>query len=85
MDLQIKVWRFAIGIKNNKRIKVINKKNQGSVLSRKRGIKEAKGDYVIFVDVDDWISVNALKVINEEINKNNADVIVFNYYKVLKN
>lgn len=71
-------------VKNDKRIKVINKKNEGSVLSRKRGIKEAKGDYVIFVDADDWISVNALEVINEEINKNNADVIVFNYYKVLK-
>ena len=71
--------------KSDKRIKVINKKNEGSVLARKRGIKEAKGDYVIFVDADDWISINALEVINEEINNNNADVIVFNYYKVLKN
>lgn len=70
--------------KNDKRIKLINKKNEGSVLARKRGIREAKGDYVIFVDADDWISINALEVINEEINRNYADVIVFNYYKVLK-
>ena len=50
--------------KSDKRIKVINKKNEGSALARKRGIKEAKGDYVIFVDADDWISINALEVIN---------------------
>lgn len=39
----------------DKRIKVIHKENGGLVSARKEGIKEAQGDYITYVDSDDWI------------------------------
>ena len=38
----------------DKRIKVIHKQNEGLVLARKNGLQYVKGDYVLFVDGDDW-------------------------------
>lgn len=39
----------------DKRFRVIHQNNQGRVLARARGVKEAKGEYIGFVDGDDWI------------------------------
>ena len=41
----------------DKRIRVIHKENGGSLSARRRGIEEATGDYVAFVDSDDWIEL----------------------------
>ena len=41
--------------KLDKRIKVIHQKNKGIVLARKAGVKIANGEYITFVDGDDWI------------------------------
>ena len=69
----------------DKRIRIIDKKNEGTIPTRKRGIKESKSEYVTFIDADDWIRKDTLEIINLEINKNNPDVIVFNYYRVFNN
>lgn len=42
--------------KSDKRIKVIHKENGGVASARNRGLEEATGDFVVFVDSDDWIS-----------------------------
>lgn len=42
-------------------IKIIHKRNEGSINSRLRGVKEAKGDYVTFVDGDDFVSEDYIK------------------------
>ena len=42
----------------DKRIKVINKENGGLSSARNIGIKEATGDYISFIDSDDYISLN---------------------------
>ena len=65
------------------RVRVINKQNEGLIITRKRGIDESIGDYITFVDADDWISKKTLELVNENINEYEADVIVFNMYKVL--
>lgn len=41
--------------KEDKRISVVHKENGGLVSARKMGIKAAKGEYIAFVDGDDWI------------------------------
>ena len=69
--------------KNDNRIIVVDKKNEGSIIARRTGIELAKSDYITFVDSDDWIHKETLKVVNEEIEKNKSDIIIFNMYKVI--
>lgn len=42
---------------------IINQENQGPSSARNKGILEAKGKYILFVDSDDWIADNSLHVI----------------------
>lgn len=58
------------------RIKVIHKKNGGLVSGRKAGMKEANGEYVGYVDGDDWIGKEYFANVVKEIYKNKPDVIV---------
>ena len=61
-------------LQSDSRIKLINKKNEGVELARVTGLKYATGDYVTFVDPDDWIQNNAIEVLVNSIKKENADV-----------
>lgn len=47
--------------KNNHKIKIIEHENQGLSLSRNKAMRIAKGNYLWFVDADDWISKKALR------------------------
>lgn len=42
-------------------IKVINQKNQGVSAARNEGVKSAKGEYILFLDSDDWLEPDALE------------------------
>ena len=61
------------------KIKVVHKKNQGLISARRVGIKEASGDYCIFVDSDDLIEDNLLEVLAGFISKNKTDVLLYSY------
>ena len=65
----------------DKRIKLIsNRTNLGASASRNRGIKEASGDYITFVDADDHISKNALECLMRCAAENNyPDFIRYNF------
>lgn len=63
-------------------IKVIHKENGGLSSARNEGIKYATGDYIIFVDSDDFIENNSLVRIMENINKNPVDVAFLEAQKV---
>lgn len=45
----------------DQRIKVISQKNQGVSVARNTGMYSAKGDYIMFVDPDDWLNENIIK------------------------
>lgn len=61
------------------RIRVIHKKNGGLSEARNVGIDNANGDYLIFVDSDDWLHANALeKMLNSSV-ENKADIVVSNF------
>lgn len=65
-------------------IKVIHKKNQGPLAARIEGISKANGEFVIFMDADDFIEESALEIINEYLlSDEQVDVLVysFRYYK----
>lgn len=63
--------------------KVINQKNSGPSIARNKAIKEAKGEYILFVDSDDYIDKDMLEKINSK-TKNNPDVIRYQMREVLE-
>ena len=54
------------------RIKVINQANAGTAAARNTGMKVAKGDYIFFLDSDDWLEKNALQIIADNLNGEDA-------------
>ncbi len=64
------------------RITVIHKANGGLVSARQAGIRRAKGEYIINVDGDDWISPYLAACSAEIIGKYAADMICYGYYQI---
>ena len=69
--------------KNDERIKVINQDNQGPEKSRNKGIQEAIGKYIGFVDSDDYISENYYKELYKAALKNHADIAMTSKIQVV--
>ena len=65
--------------KKDKRIVVIHKRNGGLSDARNRGLEEAKGKYIGFIDSDDYINKNMYKVLYTNMKKNNADISICNF------
>lgn len=65
-------------------ITLINQENKGLSVARNNGMETAKGDYVWFVDSDDWISPDAVKVLMPYLDNIN-DIVSFGYTKVTEN
>lgn len=66
----------------DKRIKVFHKENGGSQSARRKGIREATGDYVAFVDSDDWVELDLYRRMSEIITRDQPDMLVAsNYYR----
>ena len=68
-------------IKSFPNVTIINKANGGLSSARNEGIKHANGEYIWFIDGDDYIEDGAIKKLIDVIDKNASDVILFNYYK----
>ena len=65
--------------KRDNRIKIFNKKNEGLGLTRNFGIERASGEYIAFVDSDDYIDLNFYEELYRNAKKNNADACFTNY------
>lgn len=63
----------------DERIVVIHQKNAGLVVARKRGLEKAKGEYIGFVDADDYIEEDMFLSLLEKIG--DADFIHSSYYE----
>lgn len=61
------------------RINVIHQKNQGSVMARWNGFLAATGEYISFIDGDDWIDPDMFEKLLISADKNNADLVVCGY------
>lgn len=62
--------------KQDKRIKVIHKENGGLSDARNCGLKAANGEYVLFVDSDDYIDINACSEFVKAIGIQEPDIVV---------
>ena len=63
----------------DERIKVIHKENGGVSSARNAGLKIATGDYIIFIDSDDYINENMFAHMIKNAKGNNSDIVVCNF------
>lgn len=62
-----------------------HKKNRGLAAARNTGVQYAKGDFILWVDSDDYVSRDIVKELVEEQMKSNADIVSCNFYEVYPN
>lgn len=67
----------------DKRVRVIHKENSGVSDSRNIALDEAKGEYLQFLDSDDWITPNATRLLVESAEKNQCDMVIADFYRVI--
>lgn len=66
-------------------IRLIRQENSGVCAARNNGFRAAQGDYVWFVDPDDYIEANCLQGIVDKLYEAQADFLVFEYDEVEEN
>lgn len=71
--------------KNDSRIKVIHQNNKGLAEARNTGIEKATGDYICFVDSDDYIEKSMIETLLKAIEKTSADVCEGSFFIHFKN
>lgn len=66
-------------------IKVYHQNNGGLSRARNNGLKYANGDYIWFIDADDWISTQSLKTLYYIISLHSPDMVMFNACNIISN
>jgi glycosyltransferase involved in cell wall biosynthesis len=65
------------------RVKAIHQENGGVSSARNRALAEASGTYVQFADVDDWLPMDATKMLVREMEAQSAELVVGDFYRVV--
>ena len=71
--------------KNDKRIIIINKENEGVSIARNIGIEKATGELISFVDADDYLEITFLQELFDMMKKYNTEYITCGYNRVYDN
>lgn len=66
----------------DKRIKLINQENGGVSKARNKGLNIAKGEYIVFIDSDDYITKNYIEKLLNAAIETGADVVESNYIRI---
>lgn len=69
---------------NDSRIKYFKRSNHGIGKTRNFGISKSTGKYIMFLDSDDYLEENACEVLYEKIEKDKLDLVVCDFYNVIK-
>ena len=59
---------------HDKRIKIVTQQNSGVSVARNKGLMLAKGEYISFIDSDDWVDKNYFENLLSAIERNNCDI-----------
>lgn len=66
----------------NSRIQVISQENGGVSKARNTGLSNAKGEYLVWVDPDDWVEPDWLISIRQVVEAHKPDMLIFDYQEV---
>ena len=67
-------------VKEDNRFRLITKENEGVSVARNRGIEEAQGEYLMFLDADDYMETSAWDIILKDIAQYEKDFIAYSYF-----
>ena len=73
------VKNYIAQYETDKRFVIHHQENQGMVPASMQGLRLAKGDYIVYVDFDDYIDPHTLSIVNSKIVKYGVDVVMFNH------
>jgi glycosyltransferase involved in cell wall biosynthesis len=76
------LWICQKYAKRDGRIFIIDKQNVGVAQARKDGVLKACGEYICFLDSDDYLASDALEMLHELVTKQHVDMVVGNYNQV---
>lgn len=66
-------------------LRVIHQSNAGLSAARNTGTRAAQGEYIMYVDSDDYLQPNVLGALMEQVERDNLDVLRFRYQNVREN
>ena len=69
----------------DQRIRVFHKENGGVASARQLGVDEARGEYSIHADGDDWVEPDMLQCFYDKAKETNADIVIADYYLQINN
>lgn len=72
-------------VAKDSRVKVLHKQNGGVSRARNDGIAAAQGDYLFFMDPDDWLTDDALSALLDRAMETGADMVMSDHYVSSKN
>lgn len=61
------------------RVKVIHQRNQGCICARRCGLQNSRGEYIGFVDSDDWIAKDMYQLLMSEAEEKGCDIVSMGY------
>lgn len=67
------------------RIRVFHKENGGVSSARNMGLENATGDWILFVDADDYIVPTCVEKLIHTVEENDVDIVQFSYFRVKEN
>lgn len=70
---------------NDSRIVVIDQENSGASMARNNGLNYVTGDYIMFVDSDDWIDLYTCEIALNKALSNDYDLVIWNYIREFPN
>ena len=66
-------------LRSDSRFRYLKKANGGVSSARNLGLDNVKGDYITFIDADDWVDENYLELLITTVKKNHSDIVVSSY------
>ncbi len=67
---------------SDRRVRSVTKENGGVSSARNLGLEMATGEWVEFIDSDDWLPMDAIKLLVREMEQQKADMVIGDFYRV---